>query len=39
MSSNTFLLVKASFTKPVLTLQSSIKAGTVGRFGKKDVYE
>ena len=37
LSNNTFLLVKACFKKPAVTLQSSIKAGTVGRFGKKDV--
>ena len=34
LSNNTFLLVKACFTKPAVTLQSSIKAGTVDRFGK-----
>ena len=37
LSNSTFLLVKACFTKPAVTLQSSIKDGTVGRFGKKDV--
>ena len=29
---NTFLLVKPCFTKPAVTLQSSIKAGTVDKF-------
>ena len=29
---NTFLLVKSCFTKPAVTLQSSIKAGTVDKF-------
>ena len=32
---NTFLLVKACFTKPTVTLQSSIKAGTVDKFVKR----
>ena len=33
LSNITFLLVKACLTKPAVTFQSSIKTGTVGRFG------
>ena len=32
-------MVKDCFTKPAVTLQRSLKAGTVGRFGKEDVCE
>ena len=32
---NTFLLVKACYTKLTVTLQSSIKAGTVDKFVKR----
>ena len=38
-SNNTFLLVKVCFTKPAITVQSSRKAETVGRFGKENVCE
>ena len=30
-------MVKVCITKPAVTLQSSLKAGTVGRFGKEHV--
>ena len=39
LSNNTFVMVKDCFTKPAVTLQRSLKAGTVGRFGKEDVCE
>ena len=39
LSNDTFLFVKGCFTKLVVTLQSSVKATTVDRFGKENVCE